>query len=327
MAPILTIIINWDGLDLTRRCIQSLMTQTGAVNDILIVDNGSDTNPESLLTKEFPAIELIRNSTNLGVAGGRNVGLKYALKQGYKFVLFIDNDAYAAPDMLSYLSDAASRCPAAGIFGPKILRDDKPNVIWRAGCTSWKLTYLHSITEIIQHLTKLFGKFPPRFMDPARGVNQPDYGQFDQERNTDFQIGCAQFIRTEVFEKIGILDEEFKPYGSEDIDFCARATRANWRIRYVPQAVCYHRVGSSFRDEYDRTFHNAKNLLLLARKNLSKIYFGLCFLPDFICLTIPLMLIKCYFKRQPLRRKAFLDALIWHVRDIARRGIMIRNHY
>lgn len=320
---ILAIILNWNELDLTRRCLRSLLNQKRILCDILVIDNNSDMETFKILLDEFPDVQIKRNPTNLGVSAGRNIGIRYALKKGYEFILLFDNDALAESYMLSHLIETVKSHPEGGIFGPKIYRDDLVNVIWRAGCTSWKWTYLHAGHIILKRIYGWAARSLPRFLDTMRGENQPDAGQYDVEQEVDFQIGCAQLIRTAVFKDVGLLDEEFSPYGSEDIDFCTRVQAASWRIRYVPHARCWHRVGGSFQDEYWRTYYNTRNLLLIARKNLNPIYFWLLYLPDFIILTIPLMLIESTLKKNIQRRKAFIEAILWNLSDIKKRGILI----
>jgi GT2 family glycosyltransferase len=314
MNDTLAIVLNWNELDLTRRCIASLEAQVGAGCDVAVVDNNSDQDPIPTLEAEFPGAVFFRNPENLGVAGGRNIGLRYALARGYEHVLLFDCDAVADPKMLVELLGASQRHPGAGIIGPKILRDDRHDVIWRAGCTSWKWSYLHTGPEILDRLWALLNIGPRTFLDTGRGHNQIDRGQFDREQDIDFQIGCAQLIRTAMLRETGLLDESFWPYGSEDIDLCARASRMGWRIRYVPTAMCWHREGGSYRDTYQRTYSNVRNLLLLARKNLGPYYYYLLFLPDYALLTVPLKLLDSISKRAPEKRKALFDAILWNLR-------------
>ena len=324
MTQVLVVVLNWNELDYTRRCIASLFAQQEASFDILVVDNNSEKNPTLALKNEFPGISVLRNIKNLGVAGGRNIGIRYALQYGYEYVLLIDHDAYADSKMLSNLIAAANRNPDTGILGPKIYLDNSSDrVIWRAGCTSWKWTYLHAGNEIIQRICRSAGKFPPPLFDTTRGADQKDIGQFDFDQEMSFLIGCTQLIRTEAFRQIGLLDEEFFPYGSEDIDFCARVKRAGWKIRYVPKAQCWHRVDSNLNDDYSRTFYNAKNILLLARKNLTLSYFWLLFIPDFVFLSIPLIMLENLIKKRHQRQKALFDAILWNIHDIRKRGILI----
>ena len=323
MTQVLVVVLNWNELDYTRRCIKSLFAQHGASFDVLVVDNGSEEDPTVALRNEFPGISVLRNSKNLGVAGGRNIGIRYALQYGYEYVLLIDHDAYADSKMLSNLIDAANRNPDTAILGPKIYLDNSDRIIWRAGCTSWKWTYLHAGNEIIQRICRSAGKFSPPLFDTTRGAGQKDIGQFDFEQEMSFLIGCTQLIRTEAFRQIGLLDEEFFPYGSEDIDFCARIKRAGWKIRYIPKAQCWHQVHSSSNDVYSRTFYNTKNILLLARKNLTSGYFWLLFFPDFVFLSIPLIMLENLIAKRPQKQKALFDAIVWNIYDIRRRGIII----
>ena len=324
-SPTLAIVLNWNDLDATRRCIRSLISQEDENCDLLLIDNYSEKDPTAIINAEFPDVHVLRNNKNIGVASARNIGIIYALENKYEFVLFIDNDAYADNRMLFKLMESAKSNPSSAIFGPKILYDDKKNIIWRAGCTSWRLTYLFSLPQVLRHIINCSGKTVPSFLDTKRGEGQVDKGQFDEDRDIDFQIGCVQLIRREVFETIGLLDEDYSPYGSEDIDFCARTKKANWGIRYVSGAICYHQAESSFRDEYERTYNNSKNIILLARKNLSHFSFWFCFYPDFIFLTIPLMFSLFLFKKKHQRRKALLDALLWNLNDVSKRGLLLRR--
>jgi len=225
--------------------------------------------------------------------------------------------------MLKYLFDAAGNFPGVGILGPKIYIDGKNSAIWRAGCTSWKWTYLHAGSKIFNRFFNLFNIKIPKILDTKRAEGVKDEGQYQKVQEIDFQIGCAQLIRTEVFRDIGILDEEFAPYGSEDIDFCARAKRAGWKIYYIPGAVCWHEVRGSFNEGYERTFYNAKNIILLARKNLTHLYL-LLFILDFFILTVPLVIGECLIQKQKMRMKAFINAILWNIKDIHNRGIIIK---
>jgi hypothetical protein len=97
---ILAIILNWNQAELTRNCIKSLREQINTPPDIIVIDNASEGNSVKKLTALFPDIEFIINDSNLGVAAGRNIGIDYAIKKKYEYILIFDNDAYAAPNML-----------------------------------------------------------------------------------------------------------------------------------------------------------------------------------------------------------------------------------
>jgi GT2 family glycosyltransferase len=321
---ILTVILNYNDYEKnTEKCLLSLQGQYDVDQTIMVIDNGSDSNPIDRIRQEFPGTRYIRNGKNLGVAGGRNIGILYALKNNYDYVLIFDNDAVADRHMLSQLEKVAERDNSVGICGPKILERENTTRIYRAGCTHWKLTYLHCVTEIIRRLFRTAGWALPDAFDTIRGMGKEDKGQFDTARHIDFQLGAAALIRCQVFRKAGILDEQFNPYGSEDIDFCERTRKAGWKIGYVPQAICWHPAEGHDPDSYDRCFQNTKNIIILARKHLSIIYFWLIFIPDFSMLTIPLMLGECLIRKWYQRKRAILDAIKWNLNDIRTRGIFL----
>ncbi len=323
MNPILSIILNWNDVNSTEKCINSLTNQNEISVDILLIDNGSTVDSTIFLKNKFKNIFTIREDQNHGVACGRNIGINYALKNGYEYVLLFDNDAYADKNMVYNLFKASNSNPDADIFGPKILVHDSSNTIWRAGCTSWKWTYLHSGFAITKRLFYLFGKPLPHFLDTERGAFQKDNGQYDFESNIDFQIGCAQLIRTRLFNRIGLLDEDYSPYGSEDIDFCARAVRAGRKIYYVPNAVCWHRTAKVMDITDNRNYNNAKNILLLARKNLSPAYFIFLFLPDYILFTLPLIILESIYNKNTKKILSILKAIKWNLSDCMKRGVFL----
>lgn len=325
MAKILTIILNFNDYDThTSQCLKSMQEQVDVSHDILVVDNHSRRDSGKDIARNFPRIKYIRNKCNLGVAGGRNVGIKYALDRDYDYVFMFDNDALADRHMLRRLAESMVDDHAIGICGPKILERENGKTIYRAGCTHWKLTYLHSFLEIIRRLFKLFCWELPDAMDTIRGEGKRDHGQFDTDRYVDFQLGAATLTRCAVFKEIGLLDNQFNPYGSEDIDFCVRTRKFGWKIKYVSAAICWHPAADHDPKQYGRSYQNTKNIIILARKNLSGLYFWLIFVPDFALLTIPLMLAECLIKKWPQRQTAILDAVKWNLADARKRGLLLK---
>ncbi|NES23674.1 MAG: glycosyltransferase family 2 protein, partial [Symploca sp. SIO3E6] len=61
---------------------------------------------------------------------------------------------------------------------------------------------------------------------------------------TDWVAGASMVIRRQVFEQVGLMDEEYFMY-YEEMDFCLQAKRANWSCWYVPQSRVVHLVGQA----------------------------------------------------------------------------------
>jgi len=87
MKDIITIILNWNDLDRTLRCLNSLKALKKVTCDIIVVDNNSINDPTDKIKQLDQNIRIIKNNKNLGVAGGRNKGIQYALRYHYKYLL------------------------------------------------------------------------------------------------------------------------------------------------------------------------------------------------------------------------------------------------
>jgi GT2 family glycosyltransferase len=106
------IVINWNGGErLLPDCLAALAKQDldPALWEPWVVDNASTDGSVDLLERDHPDVRVVRNTTNLGFAGGNNVGMRLATTP---FVVLLNNDARPEPDWLRRLL-AAARAPGA----------------------------------------------------------------------------------------------------------------------------------------------------------------------------------------------------------------------
>ncbi len=252
------VVLNHRRADDTIACVRSLLASEGGAPEIIVVDNGSGDGSAERIAREFPSIVLIRNSENLGYAGGNNVGIKAALAGGASHVLVLNNDCTVAPDALGALLDAA-RGSGAGIVSPKVLDALSPGVIQYAGYRN-----LHYIAQGI----------------PV-GEGEADRGQYDMERELDAAPGCALLLSRRLCEEVGLFDEQFFSY-SEELDLCRRARRAGLRILYAPRARVRHRKAATLGEgSPGHLYYLTRGRLIYARKHLGWPAFLLLFLPYF----------------------------------------------
>jgi len=223
-APkVAVIVLNWNGLDLTLDCLESLLATTWPNLDVYLVDNASsDGSVEAVQEKYAGRVKIIVNGTNLGFAGGNNIGIDRALNDGADYVLLLNNDTVVAPGMVGHMADLLVQNPEAGIAGPKIYYHNPPDQIWFAGGE------VFLARAIARHI----------------GIREKDTGQYDTLKETDYITGCALIARREVFERIGKLDPVYVAY-FEDTDFCMRARRAGYKIYYVPAGKVWHKISAS----------------------------------------------------------------------------------
>ena len=79
---VVSIVVNYAGLDDTRRCVASLLESAYARLLVVVVDNASPSGDAKTLSSEFgDRIHVIASSANLGYGGGANLGLRWALSQ------------------------------------------------------------------------------------------------------------------------------------------------------------------------------------------------------------------------------------------------------
>jgi GT2 family glycosyltransferase len=217
---IYAVTLNWNRPQDTLACVESLLAQTYLNLTVLVVDNGSIDDSIEQIEGQFPQVELIANSANLGFAGGMNVGLRRTLAAGAAFVLIVNNDTLLAVDMVETLWGVAQASRA--VVAPIIYYADEPQRVWSLGAQSHPLT-----------------------LEAKGGVRgQVDMGQWTAVIPCDFVPGCAMFFPREALEEVGLFDEHFFMY-YEDSDLCLRLRREGWPILSVTAARMWHKVALS----------------------------------------------------------------------------------
>lgn len=215
------IILNWNGLDDTIECLESLKKITYPNYEVIVVDNASSGNDLEVLRERYgDYILIIANDENYGYPEGNNIGMRYALNKGVEYVLLLNNDTIVDPDFLSELVKVAESDSSAGIMGSKVQYYYHPNTIQAAGGKiRWWLGVI-----------KTYGGM--------------DMGQYEEIAERDFVYATSALIKREVTEKIGLLDPFFF-FGVEEFDYCTRAKRAGFKIIYVPKSKIWHKAGAS----------------------------------------------------------------------------------
>lgn len=244
------ILLNYNGYKDTIECLESLEKITYKNYRIVVVDNASIDGSEKIIKNKFPEHIFIQAGSNLGFSGGNNVGIKYALQQGTDYVLLLNNDTIVEPDFLEPLVEEAEKSDQIGIMGGKINYYYDKNIIWSAG------GYISDIKGCGYHY----------------GIKEVDEGQYDEKREVTFLTGCIQLIKREVLEKVGLYDEDYFLY-FEDVDYCYRTIKNNFKLVYVPTSKIYHKISASTGDESSLAlYYNHRNRLLFIKKNIKNFF-------------------------------------------------------
>lgn len=216
------VIVNWNSFAVTAQCLESLRLVTYHNFKTLVVDNGSNDGSGDRLFEAYPEITLIKNEQNLGFTGGNNKGIQYGLENGYDFIMLLNNDTIVTPAFLDTLMASIHGIPDIAAIQPKIMFNYDRNIIWNAG--------------------GVFNKFLT--LTKTRGERVTDTGQFDHLKSTDWITGCCFLIRSDVVNKIGLLDDKFFIY-YEDTDWSLKIRNLGLKMGFEPKAVIFHEAGMS----------------------------------------------------------------------------------
>src|SRR4051794_18246816 len=100
------VVLSWNGRADTLACVDSLRTGSPDV-DVLVVDNGSVDGTLDEIALRWPSISTIQSGSNLGFAGGMNVGIRHALETGADYVTVLNNDTVIPAGSMAVLRSAA----------------------------------------------------------------------------------------------------------------------------------------------------------------------------------------------------------------------------
>lgn len=246
MRPAVSIIVlNYKGCEDTLACLRSLEHLTYPNVEVIVVDNDSGDGSVEAFREAHPGVKIIETGSNLGFTGGNNVGIRHALKHGADYVMLLNNDTIAAPDMVDVMVEVMEVDPNIGVSGPMIYYYSAPETIWSAGGA---IDWSRGTTSMV-------------------GLNEPDKSQFGlHPRPVDFVTGCCLLARREVWEQAGLLDEKFFMY-YEETEWCVRASRAGYQIVHVPMAMLWHKISIESRAASPRThYYMTRNRLLFLNR-------------------------------------------------------------
>ena len=245
MTSILIVVLNWNGIDDTEKCVNSLLKQTYKNYRILVVDNGSKDDSserlDKLVEKHSDKVSVVKNPVNLGFAGGVNTGIRYAINENFDAVALFNNDAVADERWLVSL-EKGLKGDVSVVTGLLLHANGKTIDSTGDFYSSWGIGF-------------------PRGRDTA-AKNAPESG------NVFSASGGASLYKISLFKEIGLFDETFFAY-YEDTDISFRTQLAGHKIYYTKDAVAYHAQGAtSSKIPGFTVYQTFKNLPLLFWKDI-----------------------------------------------------------
>jgi len=236
------IVLNWNGFEDTQECFNSLR-QAGCANyTVILVDNGSENNEGGRLKELFPEIHLIQNAANRGFAGGNNDGIRWALLQGFDYIVNLNNDCIVEKDWLSRLV-AGVQAAGADFASSLITYYPETDLV----CSDENVLLPDGSGLVVNHC---------RPVQPG-GCIRPVFSA----------SGAASLYSAACLEAVKLPDNQFfdELYFAylEDLDLGIRLSAKGFKGVCIPGAVVYHKESraSGYRSGF-HIFHLEKNRLL-----------------------------------------------------------------
>ena len=218
-------VLNWNGLGVIDECLSSLKKISYHNTKIILIDNGSEDNSVTFISKKYPKVKVLELKQNFGFAEGNNMGFKSIDKADYS--IFINNDTIVDSGFVEPLINTLEADKKIMQVSPKIFYNHQKNTIWYAGGkVSLSFGY-------IRH----------------RGIRKKDSQIFSIPSETGYATGCCICMRSNDFDEIGRFDNSFPMY-CEDVDLSLRFKDFGGKVYYVPDSKIWHKVSFSIGGEF-----------------------------------------------------------------------------
>jgi GT2 family glycosyltransferase len=226
MIDVSIIIINYNTLDLTLDCINSIYNNTTEIKfEIIVVDNDSKFCPLDTIKDIFKEVIVIKSNINLGFGKANNLGSEYA---SGKYLFFLNSDTILINNAINILyrfleDDKENRIAAAG--GNLFSMYDKPNYSYSM--------YFPSIWRIILYRLRI-----------NKIIHEEYFNHSLTPKKVQIIIGADLLIKREIFNKIDRFDPFYFMY-VEDGDLQYQLYKRNYFVYNVPKAKIKHLQGAS----------------------------------------------------------------------------------
>ncbi len=244
MPDISVIILTFNSENYIGKAISSLLAKyKNEINngklEIIVIDNNSQDDTVKK-AKEIKFIKVFSNEENFGFAKGINLGASYALG---KFLLFMNPDSIIFRGDIFSLAQKFEDEKVAVVGGEFLHLDGKKEL--SAG----------KFYNFFNTLLLAFG------LDEKLGVRISP----KKEEHVDFVSGGFMMVRKDVWEKLNGFDEKFFMY-VEDMEFCYRVKKQNFRVLFSNAATIQH-VGQASSDKTFAVVNIYKGLLYFHKKH------------------------------------------------------------
>lgn len=216
------IIVNYNTLEVTKKCLESIFFHTkGVVFEVILVDNDSKDGSIEFFSSDS-RIKFIESGSNLGFGKANNLGLKYA--KG-KYIFLLNSDTVLLNNAVKEFYDAHEKMhDNVACLGCLLKAADGKS-------ENNSYSRFPSLSDTWFNVLSLYFRFRKK------------YQRFDDGYSSDFRvdyiIGADLFIRREVIEKAGLFDPDFFMY-FEDSELQFRYSKLGYESRIIRTPLIVH---------------------------------------------------------------------------------------
>ncbi|AYG04282.1 glycosyltransferase [Gryllotalpicola protaetiae] len=242
LGTVSVVLVNFRGVDDTLHAVSRLRELGWPGLEIVVVENASGDGSLERLKAEAGDIVLVESKTNLGFAGGCNLGVRSATGQ---YLAFLNNDARPDENWIAAAVDRFAADTRVGAVASRVLDWEGKNVDFvEAGLTWYGMGY-----------KPLTGEAVPKCEPGTHDVL--------------FGTGSAMFVRRDVFDRLGGFDERYFMF-FEDVDLGWRLNLLGYRFVYEPASLAFHKHHASMESygRFKEQFLLERNALYTLYKNL-----------------------------------------------------------
>lgn len=239
------LILNYKGYSNTCECVDSLLRVQYSNYRLLVIDNDSRDGSEERLREKYPYVEIIQTHSNLGFAGGSNIGINYALDRNAEYIGILNNDIIVEENFLNVLVSTMESDREIGIIGPTVCDFFNRDSILSAG-----------------GMMSLFS---------GEGLNicvHKNYKEIHRQIvDCDYVSGCCMLVRGTVIKEIGELPEAYFMY-FEETEWCFRARKNGIKVVCDTGAVVWHKESAAIGDDsFLKQYYINRNRVLFIKRN------------------------------------------------------------
>jgi len=206
------IILNYNAGKLLLDCIESIKKSDYSNLEIIVVDNISSDNSQTICKEKFPDIKLIQNEKNFGYCEGNNIGIASAKGE---FVIILNPDTIVDKNWIKELILGYEKI-GDGLFQPKIMSLHEDGIIQSTG-----------------NMIQIFGFGFAR--DKGEKISDKD----EEIERVGYASGTCLFTSKKVLQKIGLFDKFLFLY-HDDLDLGWRAAQMGINSYYIPKSKIFH---------------------------------------------------------------------------------------